>query len=266
MLLPGVASLALYCHMVFGATFHNGTPAFPHVGYYVLATWGELTLAAVFALLGCLAAAPLLGAALAQAQHRDNANGISPDGRVERTAGGLTLAVTAGLAIAAMYAVAAGVYFALPVAQPLRWALLPLLPIAAVAAGIAWLARRPTTPAAGWDELLAFPISSIVVTTAGMLLLATWWLGPLPAALSGWGDTVGRLGGVLIGVGIACTLARNPALRAGLAVFLALFGFLVVGAGGTSILAVAYAIAVTAWWAYRLWILIRLPASPAHAH
>jgi hypothetical protein len=152
------------------------------------------------------------------------------------------------------------------VSQPLRWALLPLLPIAAVAAGIAWLARRPITPARGWDGLLGFPISSIVATTVGMLLLATWWHGPLPAALSGWDDTLGRVGGVLIGVGIACTLARKLALRAVLAAFLALFGFLVTGAGGTSILAVAYALAVTAWWAYRLWILIRLPASPAHAH
>jgi hypothetical protein len=261
-----VASLALYWHMLVSATFHNGTRDAPRVGYYVLAAWGELTLAGVFALLACLAAAPLLGAALARAQQRAGGRATAPEGPVEATAGGIALAVTAGLAIAAISAVAAAVRCGLPVAQPLRWALLPLLPAAAAAAGIGWLARRRSEPARGWEALPAFPISSTLLTAVGMVLLATWWIGPIPAALSGWGQTLGRVGGMLIGVGIACALVRHLGLRLVLGVFLAFFGFLVVGAGGTSILAVAYALAVTAWWAYRLWILIRLPATPAHAH
>jgi hypothetical protein len=261
LLLPGVASLALYWHMLSSATFHNGTPDTPRAGYYVLATWGELTLAAVFALLACMAAAPLLGAALARAQQRDYARPAVAEVSVERTAGGIALAVTAGVAIAAIYGVAAAVYCGLPVSQPLRWALLPLLPPAAVAAGIAWLARRPIEPARGWEALLAFPNSSTLLTAAGMLLLATWWTGPIPAVLSGWGQTLGRVGGMLIGVGIACTLVSHLGLRVALAVFVAFFGFLVVGAGGTGILAVGYALAVTAWWASRLWILQRQPTT-----
>ena len=257
LLLPGVASLAVYWHLLSGATFHNGTPDAPRVGYYVLAAWGELTLAAVFALLACLAAAPLLGAALARAPQRDSARAAIVEAPLEPTAGGIALAVTVGLAIAAIYGVAAGVYCGLPVSAPLRWALLPLLPPAAVAVGIAWLARRPIDPARGWDALLAFPNSSTVVTAAGMLLLATWWTGPVPAVLSGWGQTLGRVGGILIGVGIACTLVSHLGPRVALAVFLAFFGFLVVGAGGTGILAVGYALAVTAWCASRLWMLQR---------
>jgi hypothetical protein len=89
--------------------------------------------------------------------------------------------------------------------------------------------------------------------------------GFAPAPLAGWGPTLGRAGGMLIGIGIACTLGRRLGLRVVLGVFLgvflAFFGFLVVGAGGAGagVLAVAYAFAVAAWWAYRLWVLLRLP-------
>ena len=68
-----------------------------------------------------------------------------------------------------------------------------------------------------------------------------------------------------MGAGVACALVRHWAPRVGLSVFLALFGFLIVGAGGTSIFAVVYAVAVTLWWAYRLWLLLRLPANTGHA-
>jgi len=254
--LPGVASLGLYCQMVFGATFHNGTPDAPRYGYYVLAAWGELTLAAVFALITWLAAASLLGVALAQAQHRDGAPSSEQPTRI---AGGIALAVTAGLAVAALYGVTAGVYFAVPVSDPLRWALLPVLPAAAVAAGIAWTARRPIRSPGGWDAVLAFPVSSVGCTAVGMALLVSWWHGPIPAGLSGVMGPLGRVGGMLIGVGIACALVRHLGLRLVLGLFLAVFGFLMASAGGVGILAVTYAVAVTAWAAYRLWLLLRAP-------
>jgi hypothetical protein len=265
-LLPGVASLALYGHMVFTATFHNGTPDRKAYGYYVLATWAELTTAAVFALIASLAAGSLFGAALTQSLHRDGAPAPrtlrSPGGQV---AGGIAVALACGLAVAALYGVAAAVYFGLPVSGLLRWALLPTLPTAVIAAALAWLAaRRHVTPPRGWDGLLTFPTGSVCLTAVGTALLAMWWHGPAPAVLSGSIDIVGRAGGVLVGAGIAWAVVRHPALRAGLAAFLALFGFLLVGAGGVSILAVAYAIAVTVWWAYRLWLVARLPTHPGH--
>jgi hypothetical protein len=257
--IPGLASLALYCHMVFSASFYNGTPDDQRYGYYVLASWGELSVAAVFALLSWLAAAPLLGITLAQAHRRDSTAPAASVTDLARGAGGIVLAVAAGLAVCAMYAVAAGVFFGVPVSQPLRWALLPLLPTAAVAGGIAWLARRPRRAPRGWDSLLAFPISSVAFTTVGMVLLAMWWHGPVPAVLSGWIQVLGRAGGMLIGVGIACALVRHLGLRVVLGVFLALFG-LIVGRG-TGILAVTYAVAVFVWAAYRLWVLIRPPTT-----
>ena len=267
-LVPGVASLLLYCHMVFTATFHNGTPdqQRPYY-YYVLATWGELATAAVFALIAGLAAGPLFGTALAQALHRDGAPAHPTlAGPQARVAGGIALAVVSGLAVAALYGVAAAVRFGLPVSGPLRWTLVPILPTAALAGVIAWLAaRRQATPPRGWDGLLTFPISSVVLTTAGTVMLATWWQGPIPALFSGRAGVIGRAGGVLIGAGVACALVRHWAPRVGLSVFLALFGFLIAGAGGTSILAAVYAVAVTLWWAYRLWLLLRLPADTRHA-
>jgi hypothetical protein len=261
--LPGVASLVLYGHMMFTATVHNGTADSPRYGYYVLTVWGELTLAAVFALVAWLAGAALLGAALAQAQQRDGAPTAAPS--PARTAGGIALAVTAGLAVAALYAVTAGVYFALPASQPLRWAVVPLLPAAVVGAAIAWTARRPARPPHGWDALLAFPASSVIFGAIGMLLLATWWHGPIPAVLSGAMEPLGRLGAGLVGVGIACALVRHLGLRLVLGSVLAVFGFLIAGAGGDGILAVTYALAVTVWAGYRLCLLLRLPADAAYA-
>jgi hypothetical protein len=84
--------------------------------------------------------------------------------------------------------------------------------------------------------------------------------------VAGLNDLIGHAGGVLVGAGIACALVRHPVLRIGVAVFLGLFGFLAVGAGGAGVLAVAYAVAVTVWWGYRLWLVLRLPADPSHAH
>ena len=267
-LLPGLASLILYCHTVFAASFNNGTPSNHPYGYYVLATWGEFSIAAVFALVACLAAGSLLGAALTQALHRDGA--ATPpalSGSAGRVAGGIVLAIVTGGAIAALYGVVAGVYFGVPASRPLGWTVWPIMPIAALAAIVAWLAAgRQLTPPRGWDDLLNFPASSVALTTVGMIGLAIWWNGPIPAVIAGWSHAIGRTGGFLIGAGIACALVRHWTLRAGLGLFLALFGFVFVGAGGTNILAVLYAIAVALWWAYRLWFLLRLPAAHRHAY
>ena len=264
-LVPGIASLLLFCHMVFTATFHNGTPAAQRYGYYVLASWGELTTSAVFALTASLAAGSLLGTLLAQAMHHDGAPAPDAMETPSRVAGGILLAVATGLSVAALYGIATAVYFGVPVSGPLGWALWPILPTAALACGLAWLAgRRPVTPPQGWDTMLRFPISSVALTALGTILLTSWWHGPLPDAVAGWSETIGRAGGVLIGVGVASTLVRHWALRTGLGAFLALIGFLIVGNGGIRIIAVVYTTAVTLWWAYRLFLLRRL-TTPAHA-
>jgi hypothetical protein len=261
--LPGMASLALFCHMVYGTEFNNGTPDRPRYGYYILTVWGELTLAAVFALIAWLAAAVILGTVLAQAQHRDGAT--THTGGPGRIAGGITLAVTAGLAVAALYGVAAAAYFAVPVEQPLRWALLPALPTAAVVAAVAWVARRPIRPPQGWDTVFTFPVSSVLCATAGALMFASVWASPIPPGLMPLYQTLMRGGALLVGVGAACALVRHLGLRLVFGFILGVFGVFMADAGGFGILAVTYALAVTAWAAYRLWLLLRLPTGHAHA-
>lgn len=256
--LPGVMSLALYAHMVGTATFNNGTPSDPTPYYYVLANWGELAVASMFALIGCLAAGSWFGDVLTSAQYRDGTRRLPTlDGPGGHVAGGIAIAVTAGLSIAALYGVTAAVFFALPLSRLLRWSLLPILPTAVIAAIIIWAARRRLPPPRGWDAYLAFPASSIICTTAGLVLVATWWHGPIPPVMSGWWDTIGRFGGMLMGIGIACTVVRTLSLRIPLGLVMAGFGFLLI-ARGPSILSITYAVAVALWWAYRLWLLLRL--------
>jgi hypothetical protein len=263
-----VASLVVYCHMVLTATFHNGNPRIGYFAdrrfYYVLATWGELALAALFALTACLAAGSLFGDLVVRIRHREGTGGVAADSPGVRLAGGIAGATAAGLAAAALYAVVAAFYFALPVSQPLRWALLPLLPAAAVTAVIAWQTRRRTQIPRGWDTLSAFPLSSVLLTAAGMIMLAAWWHGPLPIALSGWGEVIGRIGGLLVGAGIGCVLTGHLGLRLALAAFLGIVGFFIAG-GGDEVLASGYAIAVALWWAHRLSLIARFPAGIAHA-
>jgi len=261
--LPAMASLAVYAHFMTAATFNNGTPTRQSAHYYVLASWGELATAALFALVACLTAGSLFGVALTYADRHHH----KPSRAGERIAGGIALAATAGVAIAGLYAVVAAVTFGQSVAGPLRWALLPILPMAVCAAGVAWLAgRRSVAPGQGWDAFLAFPVSSVIIAGLGTVLVAYWAQSPIPPGWAGWADTVGRLGGLLIGVGVACTLVRPVLLRLVLAAPLAVFGIVVVGPGSTGILAVVYAIAATLWWGQRLWSLIRTPsAAPGHA-
>ncbi len=74
--------------------------------------------------------------------------------------------------MAALYAVSVTLYFAVPLSGPLRWALLPILPTALIAACLAWPARRRPDPLQGWDAAMAFPTSSIICAGAGTLILA----------------------------------------------------------------------------------------------
>ena len=123
--LPGAASLALYAHFVLAADFNNGTPARPGVGYYVLASWGELAVAALLAMICCLQAASLFAVLL------DRHRVLTPAPPApSRVTAGVGLAVAAGLATAGLYAVTAAVFFNQPISFLARWALLPILPTA----------------------------------------------------------------------------------------------------------------------------------------
>lgn len=252
-LVPGVLSLVLFAHMMVAADFHHGNPRMTYRDpyYYVTATWGELATAALFAVIACVAAGSLFAAALDQS--RRHAVGGQLFGG-ERISGGGVLAVTAGTAVAALYGVAATLYFSVPLSGPLRWALLPVLPTAVLAGAVAWSAQRRQHPPQGWDAALTFPLSSIICAGLGTLVLSVWW-SQLPYDQ----DIIGRFGGIGIGVGIALAIVRHPGLRIACGLFLGMFGFLAVGPGATGILAVIYATAAALWWAHRLWSVTRLP-------
>lgn len=250
--LPGLMSLLLYAHFMFSATFNNGTPARPGPGYYVLAMWGELTVAGVLAAIAALQAATVIAAALAQQTAR--AGRVARD---ERITAGLLVAAAGGPAVAGLYGVTAAVYFAYPVGHVLRWAVLPVLPIAAAVLALALLSWRRNESDTGWNQILAFPVSSTLAISGGVVAIAIWYHQPL-AILGSANQSVGWIGGILIGVGVACTLVRPIAARAVLSVLLGFFTF-VLSRSGPNILAVIYAIAVTVWCAHRVWAVARRP-------
>ncbi|MET8149107.1 Hsp70 family protein [Actinoplanes sp. NPDC049668] len=250
--LPGLASLALYAHFVLSADFYNGTPDRPGVGYYVMANWGELAVAAVLAAITALQAAALFAALLDQ--RAPTRAGQAATGRIS---GGIAIAVAAGLATAGLYAITAAVFFNHPTADLLRWALLPVLPTAAIAAlvaGLAW--RRAAAPVGGWDGFLAFPASSMTTATAGILAVSLWWHGGLPAWLNDWTTVIGLTGGLLIGTAVACALVRHPAARLALTVPIGVFTT-IISRSGPDIPAIIWAIAVAVWWAGHAWALVR---------
>jgi hypothetical protein len=261
MTLPGLASLALYTQYLLTADWHLGNRISRSRGFYVIANWGELAVAAVFALLACLSAAAVLGPLLGR--------GDPPVSRpgTDRVPAGIAAATATGLAAAGLYAVLASLYFGLPITPFLRWALLPLLPAAAIAVTVATLAQlRRLTPPGGWSTALAFPGSSVIIAAAGMLLSqyalsATRWPYLVP-----WLDLAGWTGGLLLGVGCATALVRPTLHRVIVAAPLALICAAIAAAAASGILGVIYALAVAGWWTQRLWQLLHTPAQePTHA-
>ncbi|MCY1141554.1 Hsp70 family protein [Actinoplanes sp. Pm04-4] len=256
MAVPAVAALLLYAHFLLTADFNNGTPQRPRPGYYVLANWGELTVACVLICVTALQAAAILAALLVHQNPASGSAGQPPS----RIAGGLLAAAGIGAALAGLLAITAAEFFAQPIADLMRWALLPLLPLLTAAIALAAVSHRlPQPPASGWDSMLAFPALSVVTATAGIAGIALWWHGPVPAALNGWADILGTAGGLLTGVAVAAALVRHPAGRVVLAVLVG-FCTLILSRSGPDTVAVVYALSVAAWCGIRGWTVGRIPS------
>ncbi len=280
LVIPGGASLGLLAHTYATATYNHG----PGIGYdpyaYVLANWGELAMAAIFALLTCLAAATLIASTL-PALARVPQPGITPDQNTAISTG-LLAAVAIGLSIAGLYAISGSLYFGLPSGPFLRWALIPALPIAALATTTAVLATRlHRTPTGGWHTWLNYPTSSILFATAGMALIQT------SMSVAGNSSTellisgAGRLGALLLGIGATLAIVKPPLHRlivgAPLAIVkpplhrlivgapLATFTTAIVSWPATGTLAVIYIGAATAWWLRCLWHLLHNRDNPVVA-
>ncbi|MEV1321276.1 Hsp70 family protein [Micromonospora arborensis] len=250
---PGFASLALIWQCLLTAEEHNVMNVYRSVRL----NWGELAMAAVFALLACLAAGTVLGSLIA-------ARNPTPSTRTEggKVSIGILAAVSLGAAIAGLYAVVASQYFGLPVSPFLRWALWPITPIVVMAVAMAVVAARQwRTPHGGWSALLAAPTGSIVTAGLGMgmiqySLTADRW----PDRVL-WIDISGRIGGLLLGIGLVMALVAPLMFRLILCAPVAVISAAIVSEQAAGILGVSYAVAVAMWWAARLWTRIIRPAT-----
>src|SRR6266542_1391637 len=257
LLLPAVASLALVTHFVFSAERSDRSRGFADPYAYVLANWGELAMAATFGLVAALVGATLIASTLPPPPRGSPAG----SGQGSQQIGtGLLAAVAVGLAVAGLYAVGASVYFDLPTGAFLRWALLPVLPVAAAATVTAVLASRwGRAPREGWHAWLNFPLASVACAAVGMLLVQmsmTAKAYPSHALANG---LVARFGGLLLGVGAAVALVRPLRYRIIVAAPLAVFTAAIVSWPATGLLGVSYVAAVAVWWLQQVWRLLRAP-------
>ncbi|MFI7492939.1 Hsp70 family protein [Micromonospora echinaurantiaca] len=258
---PGFASLGLVWQFLMTAEYHGGTRTLRGIHYSVSVNWGELAMAAVFALLACLGAGTILGSLIA-------AHSPTPDTRTEggKVSIGILAAVSLGAAIAGLYAVVASQYFGVPLSGFLRWALWPITPIVVMEVAMAVVAARQwRTPHGGWSALLAVPSGSVIIAAAGMLLIQYSLTAERWPERVLWIDTAGRIGGLLLGIGVVMALVTPLVFRLILAAPLAVITAALVSRQTAGILGAIYAIAIAIWWAARLWTRIVRPAKPAPA-
>ena len=218
--------------------------------------WGELTMAAVFAVIACLSAGTVLASTIANRTTTPTSPGI-------HTGTGILAAASLGVAVSGMYAVVGSLYVGYPVNGFLRWTLLPITPTITAAAVMALIAARQwRTPAGGWSKLLAFPTSSMITAAAGMLLIQYSLTADRWPHLLLWIDLAGRAGGLLLGIGTVMAVVSQPILRLILSAPLAVITAALVSWSASGILGAIYAIAVTTWWLRQMWTHLLRPHHP----
>ncbi|MET7968752.1 Hsp70 family protein [Micromonospora sp. NPDC005305] len=253
---PGLASLALIGQFFLTADYRNGSRALPGLHYWVVLNWGELAVAAVFAVVACLAAGTVLGSLIAA---RSPSTDIRSEGG--KVSVGILAAVSLGVAAAGLYAVVASQYFGLPVGGFLRWALWPVTPIVVMAVAMAVVAARQwRVPRGGWSALLTVPTGSVSSGALGMLLVQYSLTADRWPHLVLWIDLAGRVGGLLLGVAVVMALVTPLVFRLILAAPLAVISAAIVSWPASGVLGVFYAVAVAVWWAARLWTRVVRPA------
>ncbi|KUL39986.1 Hsp70 family protein [Actinoplanes awajinensis] len=236
LLVPGLASVAVFSHFVVTA---RGATA---------SSWGELAIAGVLGLMLCLAAGPWIGAALA----RDAGLRIRWDASGQVSAGLLT-ADAFGVTVAALYAVAAALYLVAPFGEPLQWSLLPVLPAALLAGAVAVIIRRRLSA----PVIVEFPLVATLILSVGSVLFALTVREEFAAGVQVWGEVAARVGGALVGVGVAMLVFRIAVLRGITAVVLGVFGFFIADPRAIGVFGAGVGIAVAVWWGQRLLALVR---------
>ncbi|RKN46156.1 Hsp70 family protein [Micromonospora endolithica] len=246
---PGFASLGLVGQFLLTAEWNGAS-----VYRWALLNWGELAMAAVFALVAALGAGTVIASALAA---RPGEAPMSAGGQVGT---GILASMSLGVTVAGLYAVVGSVYIGQEVGAFLRWALLPIVPVVVAAVMAVVAARQWRAPLGGWSRLLAFPTGSVVTAAVGMALIQYSLTADRWPALVLWIDVSGRLGGVLLGVGVAMAVVSRPLLRLILAAPLGVISAAIVGQAASGMLGVIYAAAVGVWWARQVWTRVIRPA------
>ncbi|GLY96537.1 Hsp70 family protein [Actinoplanes sp. NBRC 103695] len=259
---PGAASLLLFWHFVLAADIFGSQPFGQYRGvvYELSASWPKLTVAVVLAQVCLVQFASVFAALLDQNSQRSP--GRQPASRITA---GLGIAAASGLVVGVLYAMTAGAYFNIPsYSWPIRYAVWYALPIAVSAALLALLSwRRNLTPAEGWDGFLAFPGSSLIAVTLGIVIVSLPMVEGMPVWLNGWGPGLSYAGGLLTAVGAAAAITRHLIVRAVLGLILAIP--LMVFARtytGYKALGVIYATAVAAWLITRMYALFTRHRQP----
>lgn len=248
---PGFMSLGLVSQFLLTPEW-NGS----YLYKWALLNWGELAVAAVFAVIASLGAGTVLASTIAA---RTNP-AVSPG---SQTGTGILASASLGVAVSGMYAVVGSLYIGDPAGGFLRWALLPIAPIVAAAAVMALVAARQwRIPQGGWSQLLAFPTGSVVTAGLGMMLIQYSLTADRWPNMVLWIDLASRLGGLLLGVGTVMAVVSQPILRLILGAPLAVITAALVGWPASGILGAIYAIAVAAWWLRQLWTRLLRPAAP----
>ncbi|MCI4066154.1 Hsp70 family protein [Micromonospora sp. R77] len=254
---PGFASLGLVSQFLLTAEW-NGSLMYR----LALLNWGELAVAAVFALVASLSAGTVLASAIAARTSLTGGTSkpVSPGVQMGT---GILASASLGVAVAGMYAVVGSLYIGDSVSGFLRWALLPLVPIVAAAAAMALIAARQwRVPPGGWSQLLAFPTGSVLTAGLGMALIQYSLTADRWPNLALWIDIAGRAGGLLLGVGTVMAVVSAPILRLILGVPLAIIAAALVSWPASGILGVIYAIAVAVWWLRQMWTRLLRPGIP----
>jgi hypothetical protein len=257
LLLPGIASLGLLSQALATA---EDTGSGPYA--YVIVNWGQLAMAAVLALLTCLGGTTLAAAVLPRLDRTAAAEAGTPHADSGQVGTGLVAAAAVGLAIAGVYAITGAVYFDEDIGPFVRWAVLPAVPVAAVAAATGLLTtrlRRP--PAGGWHAWLSFPTGSTVCAAAGMALVQAAMSTRVPPSFGLLVDAGARVGGLLLGIGAVLALVARPIHRVIVGAPAAVFTTAIVSAATTGILGIIYTSAAAVWWVRCLWSLAYLPGS-----
>jgi hypothetical protein len=288
---PAAAALVLAVQFFATMTVQRESPLTTRV--YVLANWGELALACLFGLLACLSGATLLASALPSDARVDGwfsriGRGVELVGGPRQAAGeanrpvephqasgdgdpggggallarqvatGLLAATTLAVTVAGMLAVFGGVVAGASSGSFLRWALMPLLPVATIAVLSALIINwRRVTPVRGWHTWLVFPPVSVACAAAGALLVQYSMVAPRYPGDGPWTAIVGHVGGAFIGVAAAIAVAESARWRVVLAGPFAVLVAAVVAYSTTGFVAMVYVLAASAWWARRLWQLVR---------